>query len=646
MWGHSWNGNHIINKTDEYFINNLYLSGKIKSLLAINNKIINLNDYLRNQIFFKPNYDNYQNKIKIVNIIGIFFTGGIERFMSYIDKYGDHKNYDYYLLFMNSDFECESNNKQYYEINNMKMISFKNDYNILNNLLKIINPNYIVDHLSFYINQSDNTIIYKNINKPNIFYFLHSAILYKNDISHLNIDHCIHLYEEVGKHESWNSIKNNYYMTLGCELNTNTGQKLNNKKLFINKKDNKIKISIVGRVTEEKLPILFFKNLVELSNKTKFKQSYEINIYGAKDTVFNKKYVEDFDKLIKGSSINYHSFVDPQKIDAIYLNTDLLLIPSIYETGSFTCIEAFSYGIPVIARNVYGLKNMIENGVSGYLCASDEEIIKIISNLKKDKILENYERIKELSLKYDIKDKISDYENIIINSDNGKLDLIIITSVINCVKNKLSYFETRSIFSVKERYKQTLKSIESIREKMPQCKIFFCECSNMKENENYESYEKNIIEKVDYYANFYDIDSIKKAVNSEFKGYGEACILLKAFDVISELESKEELLLKNIFKLSGRYFLNEDFNLELYNNFNNNFCYWDNSTVSLCSIFYKIKINHFELFKECLEKSIIELKNNASIEICLYKYFSTSNQILEKMNISGYLATEGYLFSI
>ena len=646
MWGHSWgdeslenNKINIINKNNntEYFIKSLYLSGKIieNDSNKNTNNINNINEYLRSKIFFNSNMNNFKNKLKIVNIMGVFFTGGIERFMSYIDKYGDHDKYQYYLLIMNDYGEGPS-----YKINNIKMISYQNNYETLNSLLTIINPNYIVDHLSFYIDANDNTLIYKNINKSKILYFLHSAILYKNDISKLGLSNCIHLYNEIEKHQSWIDIPNNYYMTLGCELNNTIAKKA------INKKGEKIKISIVGRVTEEKLPISFFKELVELSNKTKFKSGSEIHIYGAKDNIFNKKYVEEFEKLIKSSSIIYHSFVNPENINSIYLNTDLLLIPSIYETGSFTCIEAFSYGIPVIARNVFGLKTLIQHGINGYLCKDDKEILKIISNLKKDKILANHELIQNNAQKYDIRGKISDYENIIINIDNGKKNLVIITSVINCVKDKLSYIDTRSVFSVKERYKQTLKSIESIREKMPQCLIFFCECSNMKENESYESYEKNIMEKVDYYSNLYSIETIRNAVNSEYKGYGEASMLLKAFDVVRDLEKGNELLVKNIFKLSGRYFLNQEFKLELFDNFYNNYVYWDNSTSSLCSIFYKINSSHINLFKECLEKSLIELQNNSSIEMCMYKYFNSELKILDKLNVSGFLATEGYLFHI
>jgi hypothetical protein len=51
-------------------------------------------------------------------------------------------------------------------------------------------------------------------------------------------------------------------------------------------------------------------------------------------------------------------------------------------------------------------------------------------------------------------------------------NLVLITSVI-CIENKpLSYTNVRSIYSHQERFEQTKKTIETIREKIPNAKIF------------------------------------------------------------------------------------------------------------------------------------------------------------------------------
>ena len=638
-WGYSWkNNNNIEILSNEYYIKKLYLNRVIideEKFKGIKYKIkySELSNYLKNKIIFYPNFNlEYEKedkkKIKVVNIIGLFFSGGIERYIHYIDKYGDHEKYSYYLLYI-------SNDNYVYEINNMIMISFDWNNNYLNDLLININPNIIIDHYSIYIN--DNTEIYKNINRSKIIYFVHSAICYSNDISKLYIDNCIHLYKENTKHSSWKMITNNYYVTLGTEI------KYDNciEKIDKNNKNDKIHISIIGRIAEEKLPIIFFEKLCNISNS--INEYAIINIYGMKDEIFNKEYILKFDNLINNSKIIHHNFVDPNEIYKIYNVADILLIPSSYETGSFTCIEAYSHGIPVICRNVYGLKYMVNDGVTGYLCNNDEEIIEKIVNIKNFIYLNN-EIIKKESFKYNIVDKIYDLE-VIINNFYTDLysnkNIIIITSVINIIDSELSYYYKRSVFSVEERYKQTLKSIISIKNKIPNSEILFCECSDLSD---YQNIEKDIAKNVNYYFNFFSNEFIKNNVNSKLKGYGEASILLEGINKLLSMKKNY----KNIFKLSGRYYLNDKFNYEMFNNSKNIFTNWDNNYTSYCTIFYKINGSDIILFKNSIIESLEELKENVSIEECIYKNFNNnvSINIVSKVNISGLLATEGYLVNV
>ena len=149
---------------------------------------------------------------------------------------------------------------------NVKMISFKNNYSNLNNLIQVYEPSVIIDHLSFYIDQSSHKEMYKNIDKNRIVYFLHSAILYKNDVSYLNIQRCFNLYEEKSKHSSWKNIQNNYFITLGHDnFADNYNFSDNDNVCDIVQKSKKIRVSIIGRVDAEKIPLDFFKLLCDIS---------------------------------------------------------------------------------------------------------------------------------------------------------------------------------------------------------------------------------------------------------------------------------------------------------------------------------------------------------------------------------------------
>jgi mannosyltransferase OCH1-like enzyme len=594
MWGYSWNGSQLCkSKSSPY----LHLANSVEWVNPNSNLI------------FKPHFDRRK---KIVHVMGLFFTGGIERYLYYIDKYGNHEKYNYYLLHI-------SNGSYVYNIQHMKMISFDWDNDYLNDLLELIKPDLIIDHYSIYINNK----IYKK--DYNIYYFIHSAICYNNDISKMEIKNSIHLYNEPYKNPSWNQIPNHYYLTLGTEMHN-----LYLKDLSV--KDKSLQISIIGRIAEEKLEITFLEKLAKLSNE--IYETIDINIYGEKDTIFNKEYVQQFDKAISKSKIKYHNFIDPLNMKDIYVNTDLLLIPSKYETGSFTCIEAFSYGIPVIARNVYGLKHMIMDKVTGYLCDSDEDMLNKIKSCKEDPIFFNREIILKESVKYNITHKIKDLEQIINNSFDK--NLVIITSIINTVDNPLSYHDTRSVFNEEDRFNQTLKSIDTIRKYIQNADILFCECSDL--SEHFENYIKN---NVDYYYNFFKNETICKYVQSEYKGLGERALLLAALD---QNVSYHEY--KNIFKLSGRYFLNDQFDYTLFDSDKNIFTQWDNSTCSYCTIFYKINSKYMDYYRIVLEKSLDDLSNGNSIEVCMYKFFKENIQNIYKLNVSGFLATEGYLYSV
>ena len=618
MWGNSWNIENIkVNENNDKINNDINYVEK----LILTNKIKSINDIecCKNTLFKKSN-----NKKKlVVHIIGIFFSGGIEKLMYYFNKYGS--KYNYIIL-------CHGfSNKNYYNVDNI--ISFDGNQVLLNKYLHLANPDLIIDHYSIYVENND--IMYKNINKNNVIQFMHSAILYKKDISIYNIKKCIHLYKEEDslKHNSWNKVGDNYYTTLGTEIvssnasdvNDNNNSKINSKKIII---------SIIGRIAEEKIPLDFLQGLSDfsISNNKKF----VINIYGEKDYLFSIDYLDKFNKIIYSSNINYMGFMDSQ---SIYKNTHILLIPSLYETGSFVCLEAFVHGIPVIARNCYGLKHLINNDNTGFLFNNNQECFNIISNITKKKLNVMKKNIIKESLKYNIIDKIKDIEYIIDENikckNNGYKNIFIITSVLNCTNLELSYSKKRTVFSFNSRYRQTIKTIQSIRKYYSDCHILLCDCSDLS---NYKNKELEISKLVDYYYNFYDDNSIKDAVNGKYKGYGECMLLLKALEIINNLNESY----KYIFKISGRYYLNDNFDNKVFENNENVFTTWDGCNFSLCTVLYKLMYNDRTYFEEILKKSINELLENNSIEICIYKYFLKNINIVEKINVDGFLSTEGY----
>lgn len=93
----------------------------------------------------------------------------------------------------------------------------------------------------------------------------------------------------------------------------------------------------------------------------------QINIVGTGDELRNvKKQVET---IGKEDSVRFWGKVDHRRIEKIYHETDVLVVPSIWpENQPVTITEAMAARIPVIASNVGGIPELVEDGVTGLLC--------------------------------------------------------------------------------------------------------------------------------------------------------------------------------------------------------------------------------------------------------------------------------------
>lgn len=125
----------------------------------------------------------------------------------------------------------------------------------------------------------------------------------------------------------------------------------------------------------------------------------------------------------------------------------------------------------------------------------------------------------------------------------------IVSSVIYPKQKELSYASTRSVYNPEERAGQTMQTIQSIREKVPGAKIVLVE-SGLRADLPLE-----LSNQVDQYIYVGNNFLVRFACDSRFKSLGEAAMLLAAAGSITY---KADLF----FKISGRYFLDENFNIE------------------------------------------------------------------------------------
>lgn len=71
-------------------------------------------------------------------------------------------------------------------------------------------------------------------------------------------------------------------------------------------------------------------------------------------------------------------WLEQSRLAQLYAGLDLFVFPSRFDTFGNVLLEAFAYGMPVIAYNCKGPKDIIEDGVSGYLVETPKEMARRI----------------------------------------------------------------------------------------------------------------------------------------------------------------------------------------------------------------------------------------------------------------------------
>ena len=180
-------------------------------------------------------------------------------------------------------------------------------------------------------------------------------------------------------------------------INLNKKNKTNlKKKLGI---ENKKVILYAGRLSKEKgihyiiKAIPYLKNVVFL-------------IAGRK-----KGYYRQLNRLVEQlkirNKVKFIGFIKPEKLKEFYSITDLVILPCIiYESLSRMLLEANSYGIPVIASNIGGNPEIVEDKKNGILLRTfkTKELVKAINYILKDP--NTYKRMSQ-SCKEKIKKKFN-----------------------------------------------------------------------------------------------------------------------------------------------------------------------------------------------------------------------------------------------
>lgn len=228
------------------------------------------------------------------------------------------------------------------------------------------------------------------------------------------------------------------------------------------------------------------------------------------------------------------------------------------------------------------------------------------------------------------------------------------------IKNQLSKYDAvflisamlkpnrQQAFSVKERFDQTIKTVQSVKKKIPNSFCLLIEGSKLtqKEKEIFNLHFDKILE-------YSDDQEVQKFVNEPRNiGFGEMKLLQKGMEYLNKYFFPYNRT-KFIFKLTARYFLNNKFELKNYDIHKFNFHYHFNDSFKVdvyTTGLYTIPVLDKDLFLEILkktEKTLMTSPANSMIERVFFILIPQMKvQRIETLGLSGQLSYNKSAFSV
>jgi len=182
------------------------------------------------------------------------------------------------------------------------------------------------------------------------------------------------------------------------------------KPIEVNKNNDKIKFLLIARLIKDK-GIYEYVEAAKII-KDKYKEKVKFSIIGAfyehNPTSIKKK---ELDRWIQKGLIDYLGTTD--NIQEIIAKYDCIVLPSYREGLSRVLLEASAMAKPIITTNVPGCKDIVEDGVNGFLCEvkNSKSLANVIEKFIK------LDKVEKKKMGYKGREKaIKDYsEQVVIN---------------------------------------------------------------------------------------------------------------------------------------------------------------------------------------------------------------------------------------
>jgi hypothetical protein len=373
------------------------------------------------------------------------------------------------------------------------------------------------------------------------------------------------------------------------------------------------------------LTLSMLTQLPILSLKKKFKNVVENRLNN-----YDKKYfyenIEEFFSLVHVSKQNYFYTIDP----TIYYNSfwdNFFIYNSIIDISNNIADVSNNTIKYDVYNNTIEYTNQNINLPKDFDWIMYKNINTDLGDLNEAEVIKHYiEHGYEENRIY----KFIDVEN---------KNIVFITSKIYTSNEPFSYTNIRSVYTPEERFIQTLETIVSIRKNIPNPYIILFD-NSIFTNNDYCNILKNNVDKfinitTDENLNYYTDKYIYKAfadISQQLYMYNN---FLKFVDVKT---------IKNFFKISGRYVMNDSFQFNNYEN--NNIIFKKNNNVIdrdyYYTCFYKLSPDiiheYFCKLKILLDEKHLYENNISDLEVILPKTMIDKITLTENLGITQKIA--------
>ena len=317
------------------------------------------------------------------------------------------------------------------------------------------------------------------------------------------------------------------------------------------------------------------------------------------------------------------------------------------ETYSYTLTLSMLTELPILIlkkKYVGVIDDRIKNYDKKTYFKNINEFFSLVMNSKQNylKTIQPTLYFNEFWNNYFIVNDSNNYESYIKSNQNkieeaSNKNIILITSKIYVSATKFSYSNSRSLYSSEERFTQTLKTISTIKQNIPDYFIILFDNSNFTEEEIL-LLNKN----VDCFINITNNDKLNYYTNDcEYKYLADLFQQINSFYYF--LKFIDQTKMKHFFKISGRYFLNNDFDYNIFDNNYNIFKKNENVTDRdyYYTSFFKISNTFFlEYFKKLID--IFDNKGeyfDLDLEVIYGKCFLKNMTLVDKLGITQFIAS-------